>query len=146
MGRKSLGEIMNNIGIGIDLIIKKENKILLGKLSKKWRTVEGEYGLPGGDIEFGETLQKAVERNLKKELGMKLKSFKIISVNSNFWLNNHYINIGVLADAEGLEKLENKEDWKEWKWFDLNNLPEKLCPPAKLTLKSFLENRISVSN
>ncbi len=143
---KNQSDVMNKIGVGIDLIIKKENKILLGRLNKKWRTPAVEWGFPGGDINFGETFQKTIERNLKKELGMKLKSFKIISVNSNFWLNNHYINIGVLADAEGSEKLNNLEDWEEWKWFDLNNLPENLCPPAKLTLKSFLENRISVSN
>lgn len=136
---------MNKIGTGIDLVIKNDNKILLGKLSKKWRTPEGQWGFPGGDINFGETFQKAIERNLEKELGMKLKVFKIISINSNFWLNNHYVNIGVLVDAEGKEELKNKEDWEEWKWFDFNKIPESLCPPAKLTLKSFLENKISVS-
>jgi ADP-ribose pyrophosphatase YjhB (NUDIX family) len=137
---------MNKIGFGIDLIVKRGNKILLGRLSKKWSTPKGEWGLPGVDINFGETFKQTVERNLEKEIGMKLKNFKIISINSNFWLNNHYINIGVLVEAEGKEELKNKEDWKEWKWFDLNSLPEKLCPPARLTLKSFLENKTSVSN
>jgi ADP-ribose pyrophosphatase YjhB (NUDIX family) len=136
---------MKKIGICIDIILNKEGKILLGKVSKKWRTPEGEWGLPGSDIEFSETFQKAVERNLNKELGMELKSFKIVSVNNNSWLGNHYINIGVLVDAEGHEQLKNKEDWEEWKWFDLKKLPENLCPPAKLTLKSFLENKTSVS-
>ena len=145
MGRKGLGEIMKKIGVGIDLIIKKDSKILLGKLSKKWRTPAGEWGFPGGDINFGETLQKTIERNLEKELGMKLKGFEIISVNANFWLGNHYINIGALVEAEGKEKLNNKEDWEEWKWFDIKDLPEGICPPAKLTLGSFLKNKMSVS-
>lgn len=136
---------MKFIGVGIDLIIKKNDKVLLGKVSKKWRTLEGEWGLPGGDINFGETFQKAIERNLEKELGTILKDFKIVSINSNFWLGNHYLNIGILVEAEGIEKLKNKEDWEEWEWFNLEKLPEKLCAPAKLTLKSFSENKISVS-
>jgi hypothetical protein len=74
-----------------------------------------------------------------------MKSFKIISINSNFWLDNHYINIGVLVEAEGKEELKNKDDWEEWKWFELKKLPEKLCEPAKITLKSFIDNKISVS-
>ena len=131
---------MDKIGISIDLVIKKGNKVLLGKVSKKWRTPNGEWGLPGRDINFGDTFQKTVERNLERDLGLKMKSFKIISINSNFWLDNHYINIGVLVEAEGKEELKNKDDWEEWKWFELKKLPEKLCEPAKITLKSLSKN------
>jgi len=136
---------MNKIGIGIDLIVLRDNKVLLGKVSEKWKTPNGEWGLPGGDVNFGETFRQTIERNLEKELGLKLKSFKIISINSNFWLDNHYINIGILVDVKGKEKLKNKKDWEEWEWFEFKKLPEKLCQPAKLTLKSFLEKKISVS-
>ncbi len=136
---------MKTIGVGVDLIIVRGNKVLLGRVSEKWRTAEGEWGPPGGDLNFGETFQKAIERNLQKDLGMKFKSFKIVSVNNNFWLDNHYINIGVLAEADGEPEVKNKEDWERWEWFDLNKLPEKLCLPAKLTLRSYLENKVSVS-
>lgn len=134
---------MENIGVAIDLILENDGKILLGKVAKKWRMPEGEWGLPGGDIEPGETFRKAVERNLRKELGMKLKTFEIVSVNSNFWLGNHYVNIGVRIDAEGEAKLNNAEDWEEWKWFGKDNLPKKMCEPAKLTIESFLNRKVS---
>lgn len=131
--------------IGVDLIIRNNEKVLLGRVAEKWRTPEGEWGLPGGDINFDETFKKAIERNLEKDVGMRLKNFEIVSINNNFWLDNHYINIGVLVETEGEAEVKNKEDWEEWKWFDIDELPEKLCKPAKLTLKSFLENKISVS-
>jgi len=135
---------MKNIGIGIDIIIQRNDKILLGKVSEKWKSNEGEWGLPGSDMMFNEKFEECLKRNLKG-LGLELINYRIISVNNNFWLGNHYINIGIAADSEGEPKLLNKEDWTEWKWFDKNKLPEKLCPPAKLTLICFLENKITTS-
>jgi ADP-ribose pyrophosphatase YjhB (NUDIX family) len=134
----------NKIGIGIDIIIQHDNKILLGKVSKKWKSNEGEWGLPGNDLLFNEKFKDCLVRNLR-ELELKLIKYKIISINNNFWLGNHYVNIGILTEAEGEPKILNKEDWSEWKWFDKNKLPENLCPPAKTTLKCFLENKITVS-
>jgi ADP-ribose pyrophosphatase YjhB (NUDIX family) len=136
---------MCKIGVSVDLIIRKNNKILLGKLSKKWRTEKHEWGLPGRDVSFGETFQATIERDVKRELGMKLKNFRIISVNNNFWLSNHYVNIGVLVETEGIERLRNENDWEEWKWFDIKELPKELNPPAEKTSRSFLENKTSVS-
>jgi ADP-ribose pyrophosphatase YjhB (NUDIX family) len=75
----------------VDLIIKRKDKILLGKVSDKWSS-DGKYewGLPGREIEFGDDFEKTAEKNLKDELGMKLKSFEVITVNNNFGFGNHY--------------------------------------------------------
>lgn len=136
---------MKKIGVGVDLILKRGKKILLGRVSEKWRTPEGEWGLPGGDVNFGETLGDAVAKNVKKEVGLTVEKFKIISVNNNFWLDNHYINIGVLVETDGEPEVKNSEDWEKWEWFDVDRLPKELCTPAELTLKSFLQGKVSVS-
>ena len=136
---------MKKIGVGVDLILKSGKEVLLGRVSEKWRTLEGEWGLPGGDINFGETLEDAIARNLKKEVGLDAEKFKIISVNNNFWLDNHYINIGVLVKASGEPEVRNPDDWEEWEWFGTEQLPKNLCTPAELTLKSFLQGKVSVS-
>lgn len=137
----------------VDLIIKRKDKILLGKVSDKWNNngkyewgLPGRYewGLPGREIEFGDDFEKTAEKNLKEELGMKLKSFEVISVNNNFGFGNHYIAIGILVEAEGEPKITKPGDWKEWKWFDKDKVPDKLFPSAELTIKSFLGNKVSV--
>ena len=135
---------MKCVGIGIDIIIQSNNKILLGKVSEKWKSNEGEWRLPGSDLIFNENFKECIKRSLN-ELGLKLINYKIISINNNFWLGNHYVNIGVLAESEGEPKLLNKEDWSEWKWFEKSKLPDKLCPPARITLRCFLENKITAS-
>jgi len=135
----------DGIGVGIDIIIERNNKILLGRLGEKWRSDEGGWGLLGNDLKFNEKFKDCVKRYLKDDLGLDLIKYKIISVNNNFWLGNHYINIGVLAETEGEPRLLNRDDWQEWKWFDKHNLPKKLVPPARVTLECFLENKITVS-
>ena len=97
----------------IDIMIFKNNKLLLGKLSDKWiDNGKYEWGLPGREIEFGADFEETARKNLKEEMEMQLISFKVICVNNNFALGNHYISIGILAEAEGELKLNSNEDWK----------------------------------
>ena len=136
--------IKKSPSVSVDIIILKNNKILLVKLGNKWSdNGKYEWGLPGREIEIGDTFEKACIKNLKEETDMQLKNFKVICVNNNFALGNHYISIGILAEAEGEPKVNNPEDWKLWKWFDAKNMPDKLFPPADLTIKCFLNNKIT---
>lgn len=131
--------------ISVDLILTNKNKILLGKVSDKW-TENGKYewGLPGREISFRDNFEKSVRKNLKEELGMELKNFKVICINNNFGFGNHYIVIGILVETEGEPKIIKPEDWKEWKWFDKDKILNKLFPSAELTIRCFLENKVSI--
>jgi len=129
----------------VDLIVNRNNKILLGGVSDKWRGQNKyEWGLPGREIEFGDNFETIVKKNLKEELGVKLVNFKIICINNNFSFGNHYIVIGILVEAEGEPKIMKPEDWKQWRWFNKDEIPKKLFPSAELTIKSFLEKKKNV--
>ena len=127
--------------LSVDLIIQdNQGKILLGKISEKWR--EGNkylWGLPGREVSYGETLVQCVKRNLREEIGMKMLSCKVVCINSNFGYGNHYITIGILTKAKGSPINKQLDDWIEWKWFKRKDIPSKLFPSAKMTLKAFLK-------
>jgi ADP-ribose pyrophosphatase YjhB (NUDIX family) len=129
--------------VSIDIIIQKGNKILLGFLGKKWKNKKYEWGLPGRELLFGETIQKCIERNMTKEVGIKLLKSKVICVTENFGFGNHYVVVGVLAEGDGKPKVMKKEDFERWEWFEKKNIPDKLFPSAKLTLKCFLKNKFA---
>lgn len=130
--------------VSVDLLVVRRGKILLGKLAGKWsENSKYEWGLPGRAIQFADNFKETVKKNLKKELGMSLERFNIVSVNNNFGLGDHYVSIGIEVNAKGEPKVMNK-DWKEWRWFDKSGIPDKLFPPAKLTVQSFLKNKISI--
>ena len=55
------------------LIVNPENKILLVKFDEK----DSCYGLPGGKIRWGETIEDAVKREVKEEVGLDVE-FKTV--------------------------------------------------------------------
>jgi ADP-ribose pyrophosphatase YjhB (NUDIX family) len=132
--------------VNVDILILKENKILLGLLTKKW-TVNGKqtYGVPGRDINFNEKITETVKRNIREEFDCNVIKQRIICINENFALGNHYIGVGVLAEIDGEPKDLNPKDWEKWEWFDKKSVPENLFPPAKNLIRCYLENKFTVS-
>ncbi len=132
--------------VSIDILIVKENKILLGLLTKKWNyNGQQVYGVPGRDIHFGEKIGYTVERNIKEDIDCRVIKYEIICVNANYALDNHYIGIGVVVDIEGEPKNLIPEDWERWEWIDKNNIPNNLFPAAKNLIVSYLKDKINIS-
>lgn len=133
-------------GINVDILVIRNNKILLGLLSDQWcEPGKKSYGVPGRDIRFGETFGDTVKRNIKEEFGCTVTSYKIICVNANYALGNHYIGIGVIAEMDGDAKLLLSEDWDKWEWFEKNSLPDNLFPAAKNLIDCYLQKKVSVA-
>jgi len=54
--------------VNVDILIVKENKILLGLLTEKWNYRGKQvYGVPGRDVKFGEKIGDTIKRNIKEE-------------------------------------------------------------------------------
>jgi len=70
--------------LGIPAIIIKDGKILLGKRNEKVSCYKGYWGLPGGLVEYGETMEQAIKRELKEELGVEAEVIKTGKVYERF--------------------------------------------------------------
>lgn len=63
--------------VGCPAIIKnKEGEILLAKRSKKMMCYPSYWGLPGGVVEWKESFEDGVKREIKEEIGVKIKIIK----------------------------------------------------------------------
>lgn len=131
--------------VNVDILVQRDGEILLGLLAEKWAGKEDVYGLPGRDILFGETIGGAVKRNVREEFGCNVLGYEVIAVNANYESGNHYIGIGVVAEIQGELQHLLKEDWKEWTWFPLDELPRTLFAPAKHLIECFKQKKICVS-
>ena len=91
------------------LIRNNRGEILLIQQSKK----NSQYWLlPGGGIEFGETSEKALKRELKEELDLDVKSFEFALLNESIDPEGgrHLIQLVFLVKTgSGLPKLSGKE-------------------------------------
>lgn len=132
--------------VGVDILVIKNNKVLLGLLSMKW-LVNGKqvYGVPGRDIRFGEKISDTVKRDIEEDIGCSVVSCKIFSVNASHTPDTHYINIGVMTEIDGEPKNRVPTDWERWEWFDLSTIPTNVFPSAKNVIESYKQNAVCVS-
>jgi len=141
----------NNLkpGVGVGVMILKDNKVLLGQRHSDPEKAdselhgEGTWTMPGGKLDFHEGLKEAAVREVSEETGMKVKDIEIISVSNEIVPDKHFVTIGFLCnDFEGELKVMEPDEIIEWQWFDLNNLPSKVFPPSAKILKNYLDKKI----
>jgi len=135
-----------HIGLGTQIIIKNDKgEILLSKRKKEFGF--GEWELPGGHIEFGETFEQCVTRECKEELGINVRVSKLVSVAPNMKLGNHYIVFVFLAESyEGTPKNMEPEIHSELTWFPESKLPDNLFVASKDALDNYFSGVIYRSN
>ena len=113
--------------ISIDLIVKKDNKILLGKRINK--PAQGYLFSIGGRVYKNETINSAMMRIAKTELNIGLKLIpKFIGVFEHFYddsiyqeLSTHYVNLAYEFEIEKTLNLPT-EQHSEYQWLAIDEL------------------------
>lgn len=129
---------MQRPGVGVLVILKYNDKVLLGK--RKGSHGHGEWSFPGGHLELNENIEECGKREVLEETGIIIKNNSIINdeyTNDIFTKEKkHYITLYQKYIIDELLTLELVEPDKcfEWGWFDINNLPE----PLFLCVKNYL--------
>lgn len=109
---------------GVISIIKKDEKILLGKRAAN-SFAPRKWCLPGGFMEFDEDFLSTAAREVYEETGLSVELESILNVVSNFLSPElHTLVIVMLAKVVG-GTAEPGDDIVELKWFSKNEaLPE----------------------
>ena len=135
------------IKVGVGVMIKDGNKILLGHRSAKRKDTGGIYEpdtwtLPGGKQEYDETVIDTAIREIKEETNLDIKNPEVYSVSDDFQSDRHFVTIEMIAtEYKGKVKIMEPEKEDEWKWFDLDNLPENIYSPSRVFIEKYKENR-----
>jgi len=79
------------------------------------------YGLIAGFVETGETLEECVAREIKEEVGLKVKDVKYLG--SQPWPFPNSLMLGFTAQYESGEIAVDGVEIDDAKWFDANTLP-----------------------
>lgn len=119
------------------LIVRGDGKIFFAK-SRKWL---GNYTVPGGHIELGESVEEAIKREVKEETGLQVKPVALLSVqevvySKEFSSEKHFIFLDFLCRMQsGKVKLDRRE-LNDYVWIG----PKEAL---KLNLNSFTRNLVS---
>jgi colanic acid biosynthesis protein WcaH len=113
--------------ISIDLLVKKGNKILLGKRINK--PAQDYLFSTGGRIYKNETINSAMMRIANNELNISLKlTPRFIGVFEHFYddsiyqdVSTHYVNLAYEIEIEGTLNLPS-EQHNEYQWLTIDEL------------------------
>ncbi|MCK4509880.1 MAG: NUDIX hydrolase [Desulfuromonadales bacterium] len=107
----------------VDIIIQIEDRIVLIER----RNQPFGWALPGGFVDYGESLEVAAMREAREETGLEVKNLRQFRAYSDPDRDSRQHNISLVftADASG-EPLAG-DDAKNAQLFHLDNLPTPLC-------------------
>ena len=135
---------IDNIKIGIGVLILKDNKVLLGHRCSLHDTggifEPDSWALPGGKQECNETIFECAKRETKEETNLDISNLEVFGAGDDIEPGKHYVTLYIKA-LEYSGELKNMEPDKQdkWEWFDLNNLPDNLYTPSRKTLELYLK-------
>lgn len=125
------------IKTGVGVMLLNDNKVLLGHRVNKAKDTGGIYEpdswtFPGGKQEYNETVLETAIRETKEETNLELKELYVYTATDEFQSDRHFVTIGVISSSyEGELKIMEPDKINEWKWFDLNDLPNNIYTPSK---------------
>ncbi len=85
----------------VSALIKKGSKYLL--IKEKLEDKQDYWIIPGGGVDFGESLEKALVREIKEELGLKVKIVKFLKFHQAIVPKYHYHTIIFFYLAKSLD-------------------------------------------
>jgi 8-oxo-dGTP diphosphatase len=124
-------EYPDNPLVGVGAVIVQDSRVLL--IRRGQPPLMGEWSLPGGLLECGETLREAVVREAREETGLTVETGEMLGVYERVIraedgrARYHYVLIDFLCRTDGGD-LQAGSDATEVRWFrpedlDALNLP-----------------------
>ncbi|CAB5094079.1 hypothetical protein D3OALGA1CA_3180 [Olavius algarvensis associated proteobacterium Delta 3] len=127
--------------VAVGALVFREGNVLLVRRGQP--PAEGVWAIPGGRIELGENLQRAAEREIREETGVRIKAgdpvftFDVIERDSDGRVRFHYVIVDLMAEYVDGDPIAG-DDAREVRWIspgDLTHLP------VSETTKHLLETR-----
>jgi|Deesub1362A_J573_1020465.scaffolds.fasta_scaffold00350_11 8-oxo-dGTP diphosphatase len=104
----------------VDIIIERDDKVLL--IKRKNSPFKGQWAIPGGFVECGETTEEAAIREAKEETGLDVKVESLLGVYSDPSRDprGHVVSICYIAKAKGKEK--SGSDAEDARFFNIEEI------------------------
>ncbi len=116
------GNDERNPSLTVDGIVVVDGRILL--IERGRAPYAGRYALPGGFVDYGETVEDAVRREIEEETGLKAEIVRLMGVYSDPRRDprGHTVSVVFIMDLKG-GFLNAGDDAADAVWFPLENLP-----------------------
>jgi 8-oxo-dGTP diphosphatase len=116
--------------VGVGVFVVQGGRVLLGR--RRGAHGAGTWGLPGGHLEHGESIEACARREVLEETGLDVSDLRLGPYTSDvFPEGKHYVTLFVVArahDGDAPTVLE-PEKCERWEWCVWEALPDPLFLP-----------------
>lgn len=130
------------IGVSVGaLIFNEKGEVLLGKRSLKTRNEQGKWEAPGGAVDFNESRDVAIRREIQEEFGVDIDITGLLHVSDEILKDQgqHWVATTYLAKIKDNQtpKIMEPEKCDEIGWFALDKLPSPISYITSLDLAAY---------
>lgn len=128
------------IGVGVGAVIVDHGAVLL--LKRKKSPEAGHWSIPGGRVEFGETVEAAIVREIKEELGCDAKVVSSLGVTNHIVEDEgvHWVSPRFLVVIVGEPKNLEPDVHDAVQWFEVSKLPANVTKTTHAALLALRES------
>jgi 8-oxo-dGTP diphosphatase len=136
---------MNTISLVAYGVVIKNNKYLLTQRTEPTKTdypFEGYWQVPGGGLEFGESPEETVVRELREELGVDVEVVKLIpnvfTIKGKKWQGVFLSYLCKLRDET--DEIVINSEATDYRWVSLEDVKSLQCLPSTEEVLKAVEN------
>jgi ADP-ribose pyrophosphatase YjhB (NUDIX family) len=128
--------------IGVGGVVIQGNRVLL--IRRGHEPLKGEWSIPGGMLELGESLKDGVKREVLEETGLKVRPIEVLTVFDRIQkkgerIQYHYVIVDYACRPTG-GLLKSGSDVLDARWVEREELPRyKITPKAAAVIADAFE-------
>ncbi len=122
----------------VDIIIELNDGIIL--IERKNPPLG--WALPGGFVDYGESLENAAVREAKEETSLDISELRLVGCYSDPLRDHRMHTISTVFAAKGNGSPQAADDALNLKIFRWHELPEQLCFDHKRIVNDYLEKKL----
>lgn len=123
--------------VGVGVLVQRDGRVLLGQ--RLGAHGAGTWALPGGHLEYAESVAECARREVLEETGLILEQVAPGPYSSDVFATEgkHYVTLFVLAHcAHGEPVVREPHKCAGWHWFAWHALPAPLFAPLESLQRS----------
>ncbi len=125
------------------MIFNDEGKVFVAQRGPKARNEAGKWDFPGGSVEFGETCEAAIIREIKEEFAIDIELIELLCVVNHILPEEkqHWVSPAFIAKHVGGDpKITEPDKCLGFKWVEINELnPDELSKSSRLNYHKFIK-------
>jgi mutator protein MutT len=126
------------VQVGVGVAVVRDRKILL--IERGREPAKGQWAVPGGKVEFGETLREAAAREVKEETGIEVEIGDLVWAGERIEGTIHIALVDFLGTHTGGELVAG-DDAADARWVDLDDAEQYPLTSTMYELISLLKEK-----